>query len=86
MIPFTLKSVQFMIGAFLRIVGGRSISGVMEECFSFAIVEFVTFEFSLALTVKYESKACTVGLLNIIFLLTISTAIVSMKSLVHINT
>ena len=86
MIPFTLKSVQFMSGAFLLIVGGGSISGVVEEWFSFAIVEFVTFEFSLLLTIKYESKPCTVGLLNIIFLLTISTAIVSMKSLVHIVT
>ena len=124
--PFTIKSVQFMSGAFLLIVAAFSdvmeelelnfsfaeaefwivfsfsmlsawiLSGVFsllddlliseltlefEFTFSFAIVEFVTSEFSLVLIINYESNPCTVGLLNIIFLLTSSSTIVSMKSL-----
>ena len=38
-----------------------------EFMFSFAIAEFVTYEFSFVLTIKYESIPCAVGLLNIIF-------------------
>ena len=38
-----------------------------ESTFSFPIVESGTSEFSLAITIKYESKPCAVGLLNIIF-------------------
>ena len=48
---------------------------------SFPIVEFVTSEFSLALTVKFESKPCSVGFLNIIFLITSFATIVYMKPL-----
>ena len=52
-----------------------------ESAFSSAIVESVISEFSLALTIKYESKPYAVGLLNIIFLLTSFTTRVSLKSL-----
>ena len=38
-----------------------------ESTFSFPILESVTSEFSLALTIKYESKPYAVGLLNVIF-------------------
>ena len=46
------------------------ISEVMLESefmFSFAIIELIISEFSLTLIMKYESKPCTVGLLNISF-------------------
>ena len=41
-----------------------------ESTFLFVLVVSVTSEFHLALIIKYESKPCAVGLLNIIFLLT----------------
>ena len=61
------------------------VSGLMLEfefTFSFAIVEFVTSEFFLALTVTYESKPSIVGLLNITFLFTTST---TMKSFYEVS-
>ena len=53
----------------------------LESTFLFVLVVSVTSEFHLALIIKYESKPCAVGLLNIIFLLTSSTTIVSIKIL-----
>ena len=39
-----------------------------ESVFSFIIVEFITSEFSLASTIKYESESCIISLLNIKYL------------------
>ena len=66
---FPVNFAKFLRTPFLQSTSGR------------LLLEFGTYEFSLALTIKHESKPCTVGLLNIIFLLASSSTTGSIKFL-----